>query len=370
MGKDACKQQIALFMILLLFFTAIPVRAERLLDMVDIQGVRNNPLIGYGLIVGLNGTGDKSTEFTDQSLKNLLREFGIAQSGADLKSKNVAAVSVHATLTPFVRPGQRIDINVSSLGDAKSLSGGVLLMTPLKGIDGEIYAVAQGDLVVGGAGASGASGSKVTINTLTVGRIPNGAIVERGVPSDFSSDRQIVLNLRDPSFSTARHIVQAVNQKFGPDVARARDSASIVIAAPPDSNQRVTFMSVLENLDVEAAAPPARVIFNSRTGTVVMGQNVEVLPAAVSHGSLIVTINESAEASQPEAESSGQTVLLPKSEVTIEQQRGALFMLPEEASLQDIISAINSVGASPADLMSILQALKQAGALKAELIVI
>ena len=370
MGKDTCKQQIALFMSLLLFFTAIPVRAERLLDMVDIQGVRNNPLIGYGLIVGLNGTGDKSTEFTDQSLKNLLREFGIAQSGADLKSKNVAAVSVHATLTPFVRPGQRIDINVSSLGDAKSLSGGVLLMTPLKGIDGEVYAVAQGDLVVGGAGASGASGSKVTINTLTVGRIPNGAIVERSVPSDFSSDRQIVLNLRDPSFSTARHIVQAVNQKFGPDVARARDSASIVIAAPPDSNQRVTFMSVLENLDVEAAAPPARVIFNARTGTVVMGQNVEVLPAAVSHGSLIVTINESAEASQPEAESSGQTVLLPKSEVTIEQQRGALFMLPEEASLQDIISAINSVGASPADLMSILQALKQAGALKAELIVI
>ena len=299
MGKDACKQQIALFMILLLFFTAIPVRAERLLDMVDIQGVRNNPLIGYGLIVGLNGTGDKSTEFTDQSLKNLLREFGIAQSGADLKSKNVAAVSVHATLTPFVRPGQRIDINVSSLGDAKSLSGGVLLMTPLKGIDGEIYAVAQGDLVVGGAGASGASGSKVTINTLTVGRIPNGAIVERGVPSDFSSDRQIVLNLRDPSFSTARHIVQAVNQKFGPDVARARDSASIVIAAPPDSNQRVTFMSVLENLDVEAAAPPARVIFNSRTGTVVMGQNVEVLPAAVSHGSWIVTITDSAEAPRP-----------------------------------------------------------------------
>ena len=369
MGMDALKRQIIFLLSLLLLLTAASVKAERLLDLVDIQGVRNNPLIGYGLIVGLNGTGDKSTEFTDQSLKNLLREFGVTQAGDDLKSKNVAAVSVHATLTPFVRPGQRIDISVSSLGDAKSLSGGTLLMTGLKGIDGEIYAVAQGDLVVGGAGASG-GGASVMINTLTVGRIPNGAIVERGVPSSFASNREIVLNLRDPGFSTARRIVQAVNHKFGPDVARARDSASIVIAAPPDSSERVTFMAVLENLHIDAAAPPARVIVNSRTGTVVIGQNVKVLPAAVSHGSLIVTINEGADVSQPEAESLGQTVVTPNTEVTIEQQRGALFMLPEEASLQDIISAINSVGASPADLMSILQALKQAGALRAELIVI
>lgn len=368
MVMDALKRQITFLLGALLLLTAVSVKAERLLDIVDIQGVRNNPLIGYGLVVGLNGTGDKSTSFTDQSLKNLLREFGISQSDEALKSKNVAAVSIHATLTPFVRPGQRIDISVSSLGDAKSLSGGTLLMSSLKGIDGEVYAIAQGELVIGGAGASGL-GASVIINTLTVGRIPNGAIVERGVPSNFIANREIVLNLRDPGFSTARRIVQEINHKFGSDVARARDSASIAIAAPPGSSERVTFMAVLENLAIEVATPPARVIFNSRTGTVVIGQNVTVLPAAVSHGSLIVTIKEGGDVSQPEADSLGETVVIPDTEVTIEQQ-GAMFMLPEKASLQDIISAINSVGASPSDLMSILQALKQAGVLRAELIVI
>lgn len=365
--KRQCTLLLMLFLLLLLL-TSVSVKADRLLDLVDIQGVRNNPLIGYGLVVGLSGTGDKSAEFTDQSLKNLLREFGIAQSGADFKSKNIAAVSVHATLTPFVRPGQHIDISVSSIGDSKSLNGGTLLMTSLKGIDGEIYAIAQGDLVLDGASAN-IAGTSVTINTLTVGRIPNGAIVERGVPSSFTSNREIVLNLRESGFSTARRIVQAVNHKFGPDVAMARDGASIVVSAPLNSSKRVTFMSVLENLNVDAAAPPARVIFNSRTGTVVIGQYVTVRPAAVSHGSLIVTITEGAEVNQPNEESLGETVVIPKNEVTIERE-GALFSMPESTSLQDIISAINSVGASPADLMSILQALKQAGALKAEFIVI
>ena len=347
-------------------------RAERLMDIVDVQGVRTNQLLGYGLVVGLDGTGDKTKKghFTSQSLVNMLREFGITLGESDPALKNVAAVSVSAVLPPFVRPGQEIDVTVSSIGDASSLRGGTLLMTPLKGIDGEVYAVAQGNMVVGGASAGGASGSKVTINTVTVGRVPNGAIVERTVPSSFNSGREIVLTLKEPGFTNARRIVRKVNEHFGPEVAKAYDGASVVIAAPVDNSQRVTFMSVLERLEISPSPPPARVIFNSRTGTVVMGQNVRVLPAAVSHGSLVVTIQESKNVSQPNAFSSGTTETTDESQVAIEEQQGRMFYVPESVSLQDIVTAINEVGASPTDLMSILQALKESGALRAELVVI
>ncbi len=366
-GKECLK----LFCLFILFCSGFS-RAERLMDIVDVQGVRTNQLLGYGLVVGLDGTGDKTKKghFTSQSLVNMLREFGISLGSSDPSLKNVAAVSVSAVLPPFVRSGQEIDVTVSSIGDASSLKGGTLLMTPLKGIDGEIYAIAQGNMVVGGASAGGASGSKVTINTVTVGRVPNGAIVERTVPSSFNNGQEIVLTLKEPGFTNARRIVRKVNEHFGPDVAKAHDGASVVIAAPVDNSQRVTFMSVLERLEIIPSTPPARVIFNSRTGTVVMGQNVRVSPAAVSHGSLVVTIQESKSVSQPNAFASGTTETTDESQVAIEEQRGRMFYVPESVSLQEIVTAINGVGASPTDLMSILQALKEAGALRAELVVI
>ena len=348
------------------------VKAERLMDLVDVQGVRTNQLLGYGLVVGLDGSGDKakSGHFTSQSLINMLREFGITLADSDPSLKNVAAVSVSAVLPPFVRPGQQIDVTVSSIGDASSLKGGTLLMTPLKGIDGEIYAVAQGNLVVGGASAGGLGGSKVTINTVTVGRVPNGAIVERTVASSFNRGEDIILTLKEPGFGNARRIVQKVNEHFGNGVAEAYDGASVIVAAPTDNSQRVTFMSVLEGLEIAPTQPAARVIFNSRTGTVVMGQNVRVMPAAVSHGSLVVTIQETNSVSQPGPFSSGTTQQVTNSQVAIEEQQGSMFYVPESVSLQDIVTAINGVGASPSDLMSILQALKEAGALRAELVVI
>ena len=335
----------------------------------DIQGVRSNQLIGYGLVVGLDGTGDgKATQFTNQSLVNMLREFGITLSSSPTV-KNIAAVSVHATLPAFVQPGQKIDVTVASIGDAKSLRGGSLLMTQLKGIDGEVYAIAQGNLVIGGVSASGANGSSVSINTTSAGIVPNGAIVERSVPSGFNHG-PIVLNLREASFSTARSIAATINSTIGPKVATAMNGSSVSVQAPQDPNQRVTYMAMLEDLQVTPSPPPARVIFNSRTGTVVMGQNVRVLPAAVSHGNLVVTVRESVDVSQPNAFGQGETREVKNSDVQVEAQQGNTFIMPDSVSLQEIVTALNNVGATPMDLMSILQALKKAGALRAELIVI
>ncbi len=366
-----CLSKILPLMFLLICSSA---RAERLLDLVDIKGVRGNQLIGYGLVVGLDGSGDKTrqTEFTSQSLTNMLRQLGIQlPDNADPNLKNVAAVSVTATLPAFTRPGQKIDITVSSIGDAKSLNGGTLLLTPLKGIDGNVYALAQGNLVVSGISVEGNSGSEVTVNIPTVGRIPSGATVEREVPSNFATEDSIILNLRTPSFTTARNVERAINELLGPSAAKARDSASITVAAPVDSGQRVSFMAMLENLNIESSRPPARVVINSRTGTVVMNEDVTVTTAAISHGNLIVSINETSSVSQPNAfATGGQTVTTPQSDIQVQQGEGRLFTIPRSTSLQDVVNAVNSVGATPADLMAVLQALKQAGSLKAELVVI
>ena len=359
---------------LLWVMLAAPVQAARLKDLASIQGVRSNQLIGYGLVVGLNGTGDQTTQtpFTLQTFNNMLAQFGIkvpAGSG-NVQLKNVAAVSVHAELPAFAKPGQTIDITVSSIGNAKSLRGGSLLLTPLKGIDGNVYAVAQGNLVVGGFDAQGGDGSRITVNVPSAGRIPSGATVERAVPSGFDQGNSLVLNLNRPDFTTAKNIVDTLNELLGPGVARALDGASISVSAPADPGQRVDYLSIIENLDVEVGQAVAKVIINSRTGTIVIGQNVKVQPAAVTHGSLTVTITEDPIVSQPEALSGGETAVVPRSRVNAEQEARPMFKFGPGTTLDEIVRAVNQVGAAPSDLMAILEALKQAGALQADLIVI
>jgi flagellar P-ring protein precursor FlgI len=354
---------------------AHPASAERVKDLASVAGVRNNQLTGYGLVVGLNGTGDQTTQtpFTVQSIINMLQQFGITiPPGVNMQLKNVAAVSVHADLPPFAKPGQTIDVTVSSIGNAKSLRGGSLLMAPMRGADGNVYAVAQGNLVVGGFGASGADGSSVTVNIPSAGRIPNGATVERMVSSDFLTNETVVLNLHVPDFTTANRLATAINSTMGAGTAQALDAVSVNIRAPADTMQRTSFVATLENLDVEPGAVSAKVIINSRTGTVVIGSNVRVTPAAVSHGSLVVTISERPFASQPIAPfgNTGETVVLPDSEVDIEQQTSSMFLFEPGTSLDEIVQAVNRVGAAPGDLVAILEALKQAGALRAELVVI
>lgn len=343
-----------------------------IMDLVDVQGIRNNQLVGYGLVVGLDGTGDRNqVKFTSQSITNMLRQFGV-QIGdkTDPKLKNVASVSVTADVAPMAGPGQELNIVVSSIGDAKSLRGGTLLLTPLRGIDGEVYAVAQGNVVVGGVQAEGRSGSKITINTPTTGRIPNGATLEREIPSDFNDKPTITLNLRKPSFTTAKNIARVINQTFGPTVAKAINKGRVEMQAPQDTQQRVTFMSMLEELTVVEGRKPARVVFNSRTGTVVVGKNVKVSEAAVSHGNLTVTISESQKVSQPNAFGKGETTVVNESTVDINQDQAQMYIWPEGTELNTIVNAVNSLGATPDDLMSILQALYEAGALNAELVVI
>lgn len=348
-------------------------QAERLKDLASIQGVRSNQLIGYGLVVGLNGSGDQTTQtpFTVQTFNNMLAQFGIkVPPGGNVQLKNVAAVSVHADLPPFARPGQTIDITVSSIGNAKSLRGGSLLMTPLKGIDGNVYAIAQGNLVVGGFDAGGADGSRITVNIPSAGRIPAGATVERAVPSGFNQDEYLTLNLNRPDFTTAKNIVDALNELLGPRVAQAMDAGSVRVAAPADPSQRVDYLSIIENLEIEAGQAVAKVIINSRTGTIVIGQNVRVQPAAVTHGSLTVVITEDPIVSQPEAFSQGQTAVVPRSKVNAAQEAKPMFKFGPGTTLDEIVRAVNQVGAAPSDLMAILEALKQAGALQADLIVI
>jgi len=362
-----------IFWIVILSLLSVNSTAERIKDITSIGGIRSNPLVGYGLVVGLDGSGDQTNQapFTTESFLTMIKQFGIAiPEGARLQLKNVAAVAVHTDLPAFSKPGQQLDITVSSIGNATSLRGGTLLMTPLKGADGNVYALAQGNLVVGGLGVQGADGSKLTINVPSVGRIPNGASVERSVPTRFASGQPIMFNLHRADFTTAKRIVQTINDLLGPQVASAKDAMSVQVSAPKDPSQRVEFISLLENLEVKPGDEAARVVINSRTGTIVVGSHVRVAPVAITHGSLTVTVSENVTVSQPEALGEGATVVLPDSDVTAEEQINPMFKFSPGPTLDEIVRAVNDVGAAPGDLMAILEAMKQAGALKAELIVI
>jgi flagellar P-ring protein precursor FlgI len=355
--------------------------AERLKDLVQIQGVRDNPLIGYGLVVGLDGTGDQTTQtpFTTQTLTNMLANLGISlnngqagggSSASNMQLKNVAAVMVTATLPPFERPGEAIDVTVSSLGNAKSLRGGTLLLTPLKGADGQVYALAQGNVAVGGAGAS-ANGSKVQVNQLAAGRIPSGAIVERAVPTQVAqAGGTMQMALNDMDYDTTQRIVAAVNNAFGEGTAMPLDGRTIQLRAPIDPSQQVAFMAQLENLDVRPAQAAAKVILNSRTGSIVMNQMVTLQNCAVAHGNLSVVVNTQTAVSQPGAFSNGTTVATQQSQIQLKQDNGALKLVTAGANLADVVKALNALGATPADLMSILQAMKAAGSLRADLEII
>ncbi|MGC9456921.1 MAG: flagellar basal body P-ring protein FlgI [Halothiobacillaceae bacterium] len=347
--------------------------AERIKDLASFAGVRSNQLIGYGLVVGLNGTGDQTTQvpFTLQSIQNMLERQGISTQGAgNVQTRNVAAVMVTADLPAFAKPGQRIDVTVSSLGNASSLRGGELLMTPLKGVDGNIYAVAQGSMIVGGLDAEGLDGSRVTVNSPTAGRIPQGASVEREVPSMMGDERAVLINLHSPDFTTARRMAQAINETLGGGVAEAMDAVTVRVAAPATPDARVSYLSILENIDVQPGEAPARVVVNSRTGTVVIGSNVRIQAAAVSHGNLTVTVREEFRVEQPEPFGQGETAVVPDSEVEVEEEQNPMFLFEPGVTLNDIVEAVNGVGASPSDLVAILEALKTAGALRAELLVI
>jgi flagellar P-ring protein FlgI len=347
-------------------------QAERIKDLASIQGVRINQLVGYGLVVGLDGTGDQTTQtpFTTQSVTNMLTGLGVTlPPGTNMQLKNVAAVMVTAELPPFAQAGQGIDITVSSIGNAKSLRNGTLVMTPLKGADGRVYAMAQGNLVGVGVGAV-ASGSAVKINHLTVGRIPAGATVERTVATALGESGSINLELRQTDFTTASRVVDAVNARFGKDTARALNGRVIEVHTPVGENDRVAFLGGIEGLDVSPAQAMAKVIINARTGSVVMNQAITLDPSAVSHGNLTVTINTEPVISQPLPYSKGETVVTSQSQIEISQQPGEVMLLKGSASLADVVKALNSIGASPQDLMAILQALKASGALHAELEVI
>ncbi|TOJ32726.1 flagellar biosynthesis protein FlgI [Vibrio parahaemolyticus] len=343
-----------------------------IMDLVDVRGIRENQLVGYGLVVGLAGQGDRNqVKFTSQSITNMLRQFGVQiDDSMDPKLRNVASVSVTASVDPMAGPGQTLDVVVSSIGDAKSLRGGTLLLTPLRGIDGEVYAIAQGSVVVGGLSAEGKSGSKVEVNTPTAGRVPNGATLEREIKTDFNQRDEITLNLRKPSFTTAKNIAREINNTFGPNVAVAINKARVDMRAPKDTQQRVIMMSMLEEMNVVEGRKPARIVFNSRTGTVVIGKNVKVGEAAVSHGNLTVRISESEKVSQPNAFADGETKVVNQTDIDVNEELAQMVIWPPGTELNTIVDAVNSLGATPTDLMSILQALNEAGALNAELVVI
>ncbi|ACJ28290.1 Flagellar P-ring protein [Shewanella piezotolerans WP3] len=349
---------------------ASPVHAQRIKDIANVQGVRSNQLIGYGLVVGLPGTGEK-TRYTEQTFKTMLKNFGInLPDNFRPKIKNVAVVAVSANMPPFIKPGQTLDVSVSSLGEAKSLRGGMLLQTFLKGVDGNVYAIAQGSMVVSGFSAEGQDGSKVIQNTPTVGRIPNGAIIERTVATPFSTGDYLTFNLRRADFSTAKRLSDAINDLLGPGMARPLDAASVQVSAPRDVSQRVSFLATLENIEVEPAAESAKVIVNSRTGTIVVGQDVKLLPAAVTHGGLTVTIAEATQVSQPNPFAGGQTVVTTDSTIDVAEDDSRMFMFNPGTTLDELVRAVNLVGAAPSDVLAILEALKMAGALHGELIII
>jgi flagellar P-ring protein precursor FlgI len=356
-------------------------RADRIKDLTHVAAKRTNQLIGYGLVVGLQGTGDGSdVSFTAQSMKTMLARMGVAMEGAladfetatsggKMDIKNVAAVMITAELPGFAKPGQKIDVNVSAIGKASNLRGGNLLLTSLRGVDGEVYALAQGALTATGIDAA-AAGTKVAIGVPTSARVPGGATVERVVDSPFATAEQLIINVRDGDFTTMAAIVNAINSRFGAGVAQAIDSVSLAVRAPADLSQRVTFMSMVENLDVQPGEPPARVVINSRTGTVVISRNVRVTAAAVSHGTISVAISATNEVSQPNPLAGGQTVGVQNAEVAVNEPNKPMFLFQPGIDLRQIVDAVNQVGASPSALIAILEALKSSGSLRAELVVI
>ena len=351
---------------------AAPVQAERIKDLATLQGVRQNQLFGYGLVVGLDGSGDQTTQtpFTVQSLSSMLLHLGITlPAGVNPQLKNVAAVMITASLPAFAKPGQQLDITVSSMGNAKSLRGGTLLLTPLKGADGQVYAMAQGNVVIVGAGAS-ANGSSVQINQLNSGRVPNGATVERVVASPFTLGDKITLELSTTDFGTAQRVAEAINQKFGAGTANPVDGRVIEVLAPAASSERVAFVSDLQSLEVKVDSAPAKVIINARTGSIVMNGAVTLEPCAVAHGNLTVSISTETSVSQPNALAAGQTVTTQKSDVKIKQEGTALMLVPAGVKLAEVVKALNALGALPQDLLAILQAMKASGALRAELEII
>jgi len=352
--------------------TPTPARAERLKDLASIGGVRQNQLSGYGLVVGLDGTGDQTTQtpFTVQAIMSMLQQKGISlPPGAQLQLKNVAAVMVTSSLPAFAQPGQTIDVTVSSMGNAKSLRGGTLLMTPLQGADGQVYAMAQGNVLVGGAGAA-SGGASVQVNQLAVGRISAGATVERAVASSLGADNQVKLELNTSDFATASRVVEAVNDKFGPGIATALDGRVIRVRVPSSSDQRVSFLGILENMDVKPNEAAAKVIVNARTGSIVMNRAVTLETCAISHGNLTVTIGADTQVSQPAPGSRGATAVVQTPQVSIKKDAGKVIVMNGGASLAEVVKAMNAIGATPQDLLSILQALKAAGSLRAELEII
>ena len=367
------------FLITVMFLSFInQLMADRLKDMVSFAGIRSNQLMGYGIVVGLDGTGDATLALTLQSMQSTMSQFGMTVGTGDLSAKNSAAVMITANLDPFAKVGQQIGVTVSSMGKAKSLSGGTLLMAPLKGADGQTYAIAQGNLAVGGFGVEGADGSSMSVNIPTVGTIPNGATIERMVQTSFITSKNFVMNLHNSDFTTANRITEEINKVFGPNVAKSLDKTSISVRAPSDSAQKVSFMSLLENLEVDPAAPVAKVVINARTGTIVIGGDVRVTPAAVSHGSLTVKVNEDTNTIP------GQTLYDDEGNITTTTDattnadskieagadKASAFVFDTGTSLSDIVDAINAIGTTSADLVAILEALRAAGALRAQMIII
>jgi len=359
--------------LLLTALLALPAHAERVKDLASVAGVRTNQLIGYGLVVGLDGTGDQTSQapFTIQSIRTMLAKFGVTiPANVNPQLKNVAAVTVTAELAPFAKAGQTMDVTVASIGNAQSLRGGTLIMTPLRGADGEVYAIAQGSMLVSGFGAAGRDGSRIAVNVPSGGRIPNGATVEREVGHNFGAEPYVMLNLHTPDFSTAARLAEGINTLLGAGTAEAIDAVSVRVLAPQDPGQRTPYLAALEEIEVRPGDAPARVIVNSRTGTVVIGNRVQVRAAAVAHGSLSVTITERFDVSQPEPFGRGETVVVPRSSIDVSQPESRMFKFDAGVNLDEIVAAVNQVGAAPGDIVAILEALKAAGALRAELIVI
>ncbi len=379
MKNSANKILTAILFFCFFFLYSSNANADRLKDLTSISGVRSNPLVGYGIVVGLAGSGDGNSGLLLQSMQAMVSQFGLVTNAAGLSGKNAAAVMVTAELPAFTKPGQAIDITVSTLGTAKSLRGGTLLMTPMKGADGETYAIAQGNLVVGGLGVEGGDGSSIIVNIPTVGRIPKGATVEKMVESPFLNSDVLILNLNQSDFSTASRVSEAINEVFGPEVSVPLDASSIKVRSPRDKAQKVTFMSLLENVEVQPASPAAKVVVNARTGTIVIGGDVRVTPAVVTHGSLTVRVKEDMATTQGQnivangqnaIITGGEVVQTPDSELGFNAETARAFVFDTGVELSDIVDAVNNVGASAADLVSILDALRQAGALRAEIVVI
>lgn len=361
-----------IYIALLIGTMASTLYAERIKDIATLAGVRHNQLVGYGLVVGLAGTGDRTgTRFTEESFANMLTQLGINMPvGIKLNSKNIAAVMVTANLGSFMKKGQTMDVNVSSIGDSKSLRGGTLLLTPLKGVDGRVYAMAQGNMIVVGLYVNGSDGSNVTVNVPSGGRIPNGATVEADIPNPFFMSKHLTYNLHSPDFTSAKRMADAINEMMGPGTASPVDAASVRVTAPKLMSSRVDYVSVLENIQFTPGEPESKIIINPRTGTVVIGQLVHVKPSAVSHGTLVVAISENPIISQPNAFANGRTVVAPDTQINVEQKNSHSFVFAPGPSLKDIVKAINAVGATPADLVAILEALQHVGALSATIIII